>query len=216
MLAEPRCPISTIFATRPRFRAAALHPAPPAMCSNQRLDQRLVAPRLPCRCRHVMISFRPPRRCSRIGMRMVRVSTSRPTRSVITLRPPATGRTGPERERPGPPAPRRGCGFRRQQRDGDAVGSDVDPLDQQPQDARLLGRVELVPHRLERAEGVDHVPLLCNRHRRLISMRLARNCGMRSSANTSSQTEPAWKCCCKRATPDRGRVAPRRSRATVS
>jgi hypothetical protein len=31
------------------------------------------------------------------------------------------------------------------QRDGDAVGRDVNPLNQQPQDARLLGRVELVP-----------------------------------------------------------------------
>ena len=61
----------------------------------------------------VMISFRPPRRCSRIGMRMVRVSTSRPTRSVITLRPPARVRTRPEQEPPGPPAPRRGCESRR-------------------------------------------------------------------------------------------------------
>jgi hypothetical protein len=38
------------------------------------------------------------------------------------------------------------------QRDGDTVGRDVDPLDQQPQYARLLGRVEFVPHRLESAE----------------------------------------------------------------
>ena len=38
------------------------------------------------------------------------------------------------------------------QRDGDAVGRNVDPLDQQPQDSRLLGRVELIPDRLEGAE----------------------------------------------------------------
>jgi hypothetical protein len=42
---------------------------------------------------------------------------------------------------------------------GDAVGGDVDPLDQEPQDACLLGRVELVPNRLERAEGFDHLAL---------------------------------------------------------
>ena len=46
------------------------------------------------------------------------------------------------------------------QRDGDAVGRDVDPLDQEPQDARLLGRVELVPDRLERAERLDDLALL--------------------------------------------------------
>jgi hypothetical protein len=40
------------------------------------------------------------------------------------------------------------------QRDRDTVGRDVDPLDQQPQDPRLLGRVELVPDRLESADGV--------------------------------------------------------------
>jgi hypothetical protein len=40
---------------------------------------------------------------------------------------------------------------RSMQRDGDAVGCDVDPLDQQPQDPRLLGRVQLVPDRLQRA-----------------------------------------------------------------
>jgi hypothetical protein len=43
------------------------------------------------------------------------------------------------------------------QGDGDAVRRDVDPLDQQPYDARLLGRVELVPDRLERAEGFENV-----------------------------------------------------------
>jgi hypothetical protein len=40
------------------------------------------------------------------------------------------------------------------QRDGDAVGRNVDPLDQQPRAPRLLGWEELVPHRLER-EGLD-------------------------------------------------------------
>jgi hypothetical protein len=39
------------------------------------------------------------------------------------------------------------------QRHGDAVGSDVAPLDQQPQDARLLGWVGLVPDRLKSADG---------------------------------------------------------------
>jgi len=46
------------------------------------------------------------------------------------------------------------------QRDGDAVGRDVDPLNQEPHDARLLGRVELVPDRLERPEGFDDIALL--------------------------------------------------------
>ena len=41
------------------------------------------------------------------------------------------------------------------QRDGDAVGRYVDALDQQPEDASLLGRVELVPDWLEGTEGVD-------------------------------------------------------------
>jgi hypothetical protein len=40
----------------------------------------------------VMISFRPPRRCSRIGMRMVRVSSSRAARPVITLPYPVDAR----------------------------------------------------------------------------------------------------------------------------
>lgn len=35
---------------------------------------------------------------------------------------------------------------------GDAVGRDVDPLYQQPEDSRLLGRVELGPHRLRGAD----------------------------------------------------------------
>jgi hypothetical protein len=46
------------------------------------------------------------------------------------------------------------------QRDGDAVGRDVDALDQEPQDARLLGRVEFVPNWLERPEGFDDIALL--------------------------------------------------------
>jgi hypothetical protein len=41
--------------------------------------------------------------------------------------------------------------------DGDAVGRDVDALNEQPEDPRLLGRVKLIPcaDRLERAEGFD-------------------------------------------------------------
>jgi hypothetical protein len=35
------------------------------------------------------------------------------------------------------------------QRDGDTVGRQVDPLDQQPQNASLLGRGELIPDRIE-------------------------------------------------------------------
>ena len=46
------------------------------------------------------------------------------------------------------------------QRDGDAVGRDGDPLDQQPQDPGLLGRVEFVPDRFERPEGFDHFVLV--------------------------------------------------------
>jgi hypothetical protein len=45
------------------------------------------------------------------------------------------------------------------QGDEETVGRDVDPLDQEPQDTRLLGRVEFVPNRLERAERVDHLAL---------------------------------------------------------
>jgi hypothetical protein len=44
------------------------------------------------------------------------------------------------------------------QRDGDAVGRDVDPFDQQPEDARLFDRVELVPDRLESAQRLDDSP----------------------------------------------------------
>jgi len=46
------------------------------------------------------------------------------------------------------------------QRDGDTVGCDVDALNQQPEDPRLLGRVELLPHRLERTVTFDDVALL--------------------------------------------------------
>jgi hypothetical protein len=46
------------------------------------------------------------------------------------------------------------------QRDGDAVGRDVDPLDQEPEDAGLLGRVELVPYGFECPEGFDDIALL--------------------------------------------------------
>ena len=49
------------------------------------------------------------------------------------------------------------------ERDGDTVRRDVDPLDQQRQDARLLGRVELVPDWFERPEGFDDIALLENR-----------------------------------------------------
>ena len=49
---------------------------------------------------------------------------------------------------------------RSMQRDGDAVGRHLDPLDQQPQDARLLGRVELIPDRIESAERLDHFALV--------------------------------------------------------
>ena len=46
------------------------------------------------------------------------------------------------------------------QRHRDPIGRDVDPLDQEPHDPRLLARVELVPDRLERAEGFDDFALL--------------------------------------------------------
>jgi hypothetical protein len=46
---------------------------------------------------------------------------------------------------------------------GDAVGRDFDPLYQQPEDARLLGRVELDPHRLERPEGFDDLAFLSHK-----------------------------------------------------
>jgi hypothetical protein len=62
-----------------RFGAAALDPPPPAVRADERLDQRVIAARLR-RCPRspsgVTISFRQPRRCSRIGMRNVRVSIS--------------------------------------------------------------------------------------------------------------------------------------------
>ena len=43
--------------------------------------------------------LRPPLRCSRIGMRMVKVSTSRSARPVINLQPPARVRKRPEARR---------------------------------------------------------------------------------------------------------------------
>jgi hypothetical protein len=46
------------------------------------------------------------------------------------------------------------------QRDGGGVGPDVDPLGQQPEDARLLGWVKLVPDRLERAESLDYLAFI--------------------------------------------------------
>ena len=93
-------------------------------------------------------------------MRMVRVSTSRPrARSLLCGLQQGFGRgqsgsllvrqLRDEAANPGG-----------MQRDGDAVGRDVDPLDQQPQDACLLGRVELVPDRLQRSEGFDDIALL--------------------------------------------------------
>jgi hypothetical protein len=69
---------------------AAFDPPPPAVRTDERLDQRLVAARLLCRCRHALRrhdQLSPPRRCTRIRMRMVGVSTSRPMRSVIALPP---------------------------------------------------------------------------------------------------------------------------------
>jgi hypothetical protein len=95
-----------------RLSLTSLDLPPPAVRSNQRLDQRLVAARFPCRDRHTLRrhdQLSAPRRCSRIGMRMVRVSSSRAARPVITLRPPARVRKRPKMEPPGPPAPRRGC-----------------------------------------------------------------------------------------------------------
>ena len=61
------------------------------------------------------------------------------------------------------------------QRDGNAVGRDVDPLDQQPQDARLLGRVEFVPDPLERAEDVDDLAFGDAPRYKIINSRMA--CG---------------------------------------
>ena len=49
------------------------------------------------------------------------------------------------------------------QRDRDAVGRDLDALDQQPEDACLLGWVELVLDRLERPEGFDEIDFLESR-----------------------------------------------------
>jgi hypothetical protein len=40
------------------------------------------------------------------------------------------------------------------------VGRHIDPLDQEPEDARLLGRVELFPDRLERAQRLDDLAFL--------------------------------------------------------
>jgi hypothetical protein len=56
-----------------RLRLTALDPPPPAMRSNQRLDQGLVSASTSAAPSGVMISFRPPRRYRRIGMRMVTV-----------------------------------------------------------------------------------------------------------------------------------------------
>ena len=99
-----------------RLGLPALDPAPPPARAHERLinvsSRRCfdVGTAAPC---GVMISFRPPRRCSRIGMRMVRVSSSRAARPVITLQPPARVRTRTWRAPPGSPTPRRGSESRR-------------------------------------------------------------------------------------------------------
>ena len=73
------------------------------------------------------------------------------------------------------------------QRDRDAVGSDIDPLDQQPQDARLLGWVKLVPDRLESAEGLDDFALLERRSSAAPSWRTAVMVRATSSGDASSR-----------------------------
>jgi hypothetical protein len=86
---------------------------------------------------------------------MIRVSRSRSPRPVITLRPQhgfGSGQSGSVlvhqlRDEAANP--------RSMQREGDAVGGDVNAVDQQAEDARLLGRIQLVPHRLKRAKRLD-------------------------------------------------------------
>jgi hypothetical protein len=78
----------------------------------------------------IVISFRPPRRCSRIGMRIVSVSTSELVRSVVTRRPPARVRKRPEWSLLARHLTDEAANTRCMQRDGDTVGRDVDALDQ--------------------------------------------------------------------------------------
>jgi hypothetical protein len=46
------------------------------------------------------------------------------------------------------------------QRDRDAVGSDIDPFDQQPEEPRLLSGLELVPNWPESAQRFDEIGLV--------------------------------------------------------
>jgi hypothetical protein len=78
-----------------------------------------------------------------------------PLDSRITQRPPARVRERPERERPVHQLRDEAANPRSMQREGDAVGGDVNAVDQQAEDARLLGRIQLVPHRLKRAKRLD-------------------------------------------------------------
>jgi hypothetical protein len=83
-----------------------------------------------------MISFRPPRRRSRIGMRIVRVSTYTPACPAITRLPPPSRlarQLGDQAPDPG-----------RVQRDRVAVGRDLDSLEQQPLLALVLAEAPIV------------------------------------------------------------------------
>jgi hypothetical protein len=110
------------------------------MRTHERLDQGLVAARLPCRCRDAAAG-------SGCGWSGYRVRQPRARSLLCGLQQGfGSGKSGSllvrqlrdEAANPGS-----------MQRDGDAVGRDVDPFDQQPRDPRLFGRVELVLHRLE-------------------------------------------------------------------
>ena len=69
-----------------------------------------------------------------------------------------------------------------------AIGREVDPLDQQPDDPRLLGREQLIPHRREVGDGLDDVALRdCNVARAAAHVR-AMISGVRSRCRTCATT----------------------------
>ena len=170
------------------------------MRANERLDQRLVAARLPCRRRHslrrhdqlpataalqpdrdadgqsVDLKTRAPGHYSAASSK----GSERPDRSLLVRQ------LRDEAANPGS-----------MQRDGDAVRRDIDPLDQQPHDACLLGRIELVPYRLERSERFDDIALLelgslaAPFSRRTAVIVRATSSGDASSRRTCPSTKPS-------------------------
>ena len=128
-----------------RASLPALDPPPPAVGPHQRLDQRLVAARLPRGHspfrRHDQLRATPALQPHRDadGQNVDLDTRARPSLGSLQQGFGAAGAEPSLVRQFRDEAPDSGG----MQRQGDAVGSDIDPLDQQPQDPRLLSGVEL-------------------------------------------------------------------------